>query len=167
MALSSATLSTQLQTMTATGSEATAITRFSAAFSTYFQGSTVNGAALVPASISPGLTALQSALVGMSASGAGAAKISAGVTAFWTAQLSLATGMWITAPVVLVPPIVPPAGLAGLSAALTAVFASNVSSGLSLASACNAVAATIHTACSGGTVPGSVPPAPPVPLTIL
>lgn len=167
MALTSSTLSTALQTMTPTASEATARQRFADAFETYFLGAAVNGAPLVGSSISAGLSALASALVGMSATGAGPAKLAAGVNAFWTAQLSLATSMWITAPVVLVPPIVAPAGLAGLSAALTSTFNSNRAGGLTLAQACDAIAAVIHTACSGGVVPGSVPPAPPAPLPIL
>lgn len=167
MALSASTLSSALQAMTPTDSEATARQRFADAFETYFLDATVSGAPLVPASIGPGLSALASALVGMSATGAGAAALAAGVSAFWTAQLGLATSMWITAPIVLVPPIVPPAGLAGLAATLTSTFESNRAGGLSLAQACDQLAAVIHAACSGGGVPGSVPPAPPAPIPIL
>jgi hypothetical protein len=75
--------------------------------------------------------------------------------------------MWVTAPIVLVPPIVPPAGLGGLQAALEAVFASNLAGELSLADAASAVAGAIHTANQGATVPGSVPPAAPAPIPIL
>ena len=167
MALSSATLSAELQSLTPTGSEATAIAALSDAFDVYFREATVNGVPLVPAAISPGLAAMQAALVGMNAPGTGAGKLAAGVAAFWTAQLGLATSLWITAPVILVPHIVAPAALSGLSAALSSVFASNVSGGLSLSDCCDAIAAAIHTACSGATVPGSVPPAAPVPLVVL
>ena len=166
MALSASVLSTELQSMTPTGSEATAIARLSSAFDVYFRQATVNGVPLVPAAISPGLAAMQAALVGMNLSGAGAAKLAAGVAAFWTAQLGLATSLWITAPIVLVPPIVAPAALSGLSAALSSVFASNVSGGLSAAACCDAIAAAIHTACTGAVVQGSTPPAPPAPLVI-
>lgn len=167
MALTSATLSSALQAMTPTSSEATARQRFADAWEDYFLGATVNGAPLVGSSISGGLSALAAALVGMSATGAGPSALAAGVNAFWTAQLGLATSMWITAPVVLVPPIVPPAGLAGLSAALTSTFTSNRAGGLSLAAACDALAATLHAASTGGIVPGSVLPAPPAPIPIL
>lgn len=167
MALLSATLSSALQAMTPTSSEATARQRFADAWETYFLGATVAGAPLVGTSISTGLSALASALVGMSATGAGPAALAAGVSAFWTAQLGLATSMWITAPIVLVPPIVVPPGLAGLSAALTSTFNSNRAGGLSLVQACDAIAATIHAASTGAVVPGSVPPAPPAPLPIL
>jgi hypothetical protein len=167
MALSAATLSTELQALTPIGSEPTAIARLSSAFDAYFREATVGGVPLVPATIAPGLAALQAALVGMSLTSAGAPQLAAAVTAFWTAQLALSTSMWITAPVTLVPPtITPPAGLVYLSAALSSVFASNVAGGLSLGACCDAIAGAIHTACSGATVLGSVPPASPAPLVI-
>jgi hypothetical protein len=168
MALSAATLSMALQDLPPTGDEELAVARLSIAFGDYFREATVSGLPLVPAAISPGLDAMQAALVGMSLSGAGASKFAAGVAAFWTALLGLPTSLWITAPIVLVPPtITPPTGLAALSAALSSVFASNVAGRLSSADCCDAIADAIHTACAGATVLGSVPPASPAPLVIL
>jgi hypothetical protein len=108
------------------------------------------------------------ALVGMSAPSAGAASIAAAVTAFWVAIAPLATAIWITAPIVLVPPIVPPAGLPGLAATLASVFASNTAGQLSLTQAAQSIAAALHASGGiGALVPGSVLPTPPAPLPIL
>lgn len=167
MALTQSTLASELENLTPTGSEATAISRLVSAYSTYFDGATVSGQTLVPGSTAAGEAAMSTALVGISGANQGATKLAAGISAFWTAQLGLATTMWITAPIVLVPPIVPPAGLASLTADLAAVFASNIAAGLSLADCAAAVAAVIHSASSGATVPGSVPPATPSPIPIL
>jgi hypothetical protein len=167
VSLSAALLSSALQSLTPTTSEATARSRLTDAWEDYFLGATVSGAALVGASINPGLSAFSAALVGMSSPGAGSAKIAAACSAFWAAQLGLATGMWVTAPIVLVPPIVPPAGLATLPAALAATFAANLAGQLNLAEACDALATTLHAATIGGVVPGSVLPAPPTPIPIL
>lgn len=167
MALSSDTLSTELRDLVPTDSEATAISRLVASYAIYFEGATVAGASLVVDSTAAGEAAMGAAMVGISAANQGATKLAAGVSAFWTAQLALPTSMWVTAPIVLVPPITPPGGLATLSAALTAVFASNTSSGLSLEDACDAIAAVIHSASTGATVLGSVPPATPAAIPIL
>lgn len=168
MTLSASTLASGLEALTPTTSEATAISRFVDAWDDYFAGATVSGVSVTPGSYSAGLSAMSAAMVGMTATNAGATSIQAGVTAFWTAILALPTSLWITAPIVLVPPIVPPPGLATVAAGLTAVFGSNLAGELNLADACSAVATSLHgTAGLGALVPGSVPPAPPVPLPIL
>lgn len=168
MALSSSTLADGLEALTPTDSESAAISAIVSAWDAYFGGSTVNGVTATPGSYAAGLSAMQAALVGLSATGAGAAALAAGVTAFWAGIAGLATTIWITAPVILVPPIVPPPGLAALSAALSAAFASNTSGSSSLADCAAAVATILHTNGGlGALVPGSVPPAPPAPLPIL
>lgn len=168
MPLSSSTLADGLEALAPTDSEAAAISAIVSAWDAYFGGSTVSGVTATPGSYAAGLSTMQTALVGMSATGAGAAALAAGVTAFWSGIAGLATTIWITAPVVLVPPIVPPAGLAALPAALAAAFASNTSGSSSLADSAAAVAAALHTNGGlGALVPGSVPPAPPAPLPIL
>lgn len=168
MTLSAATLSAGLQVLEPTPNEGVAITRLTDAWEGYFNGATVSGVSLAGGSIAPGLAAFSAALIGMSAPGAGAAALAAAVTAFWTAQAGLATTMWITAPIVLVPPIVPPVGLGGLLAALTAVFASNASGSLSLVASSDAVANVLHSSGGiGAAVPGSVPPTPPTPIPVL
>lgn len=163
MTLSAATLESALASLTPTASEATAIERLVDAWAEYFAEATVSGAPLVEVAIDPGLDAMATALVGLSAPNAAAGKIAAATAAFWSAQASLPTTMWITAPVVLVPPIVPPPGLSGLQAALEAVFAAGP---YDLDEALNQIAGAWHAASTGATVPGSVPPAPPAPLVV-
>ena len=167
MALTQSTLASGLESLTPTSSEPVAISAFVDAFETYWNGATVSGAGLNPGTIDTGLAAMQGAMAGLSVTGQGATKIAAGVSAFWSAQAALATTMWTTAPIVLVPPIVPPAGLSGLAAALSSTFASNLAGELSLTDAAAALAATIHAANLGGVVPGSAPPAAPAPIPIL
>ncbi len=168
MTLQANTLATELEALEPSQTEAVAITRFVDAWGAYWGGATVNGVPATPGSFTAGLSAMGASLVGMSSSGAGAAVMASGVSAFWTAVAPLATSIWITAPIVLVPPIVPPPGLGGLSAALAAVFASNTSGSLSISAAWQQVANVLHA--NGGVgalVPGSVLPTPPAPLPIL
>lgn len=168
MALSDSTLTSGLEALVPVDAEADAIQAIVDAWSAYFAESTVNGVTATPGSFDAGLSAMQSAMVGISADGAGSASLVAGVTAFWSAIASLATSIWITAPVVLVPPIVPPVGLAALQAALEAAFAANTSGSASLADSAATVALALHTNDGlGALVPGSVPPTPPAPLPIL
>jgi hypothetical protein len=149
-------------------SEATAAAALVAAWDAYFAESSVNGIPATPGAYSAGSAAMLGALTGMSAPGGGAAAIAAGVTAFWGAIASLPTPIWITAPIVLVPPIVPPPGLGGMVGALTAAFAANTASKAPLPAAAATIAAAMHGSGGvGATVPGSVPPAPPAPLPIL
>lgn len=167
MPLTSATLAGGLETLALTTEEPDVIDGLVAAWADYFAEATVSGATTVPGSFEAGLTAMRGALVGVSQPNAGAAVIAAGVSAFWTAILASPTTIWVTAPIVLVPPIVPPVGLAGLAAALQAVAPTNTAAELSLADAAAAVAGVIHTANVGGLVPGSVPPTVPAPIPIL
>ena len=163
MTLSAAALESALGSLTPTISEATAIARLVDAWEEYFGDATVSGAPLVPGSVAGGLSAMAAALVGLSAPGAAAAKIAAGTSAFWSTQAALATAMWVTAPVVLVPPIVPPPGLASLSSTLAAVFAAGP---YDIHDAMGHIASAWHAASTGALVPGSVPPAPPAPLVV-
>lgn len=168
MALSDSTLASGLEALVPVDDEADAIQAIVDAWSAYFAESTVNGVTATPGSFDAGLSAMQSAMVGISADGAGSASLVAGVTAFWSAIASLATSIWITAPVVLVSPIVPPAGLAALQAALEAAFVANTAGSASLADSAATVALALHTNGGlGALVPGSVPPTPPAPLPIL
>jgi hypothetical protein len=148
-------------------SEGTAIGRLVGAWETYFDESTVAGIQAAPGSYSAALSSMASALTGLSGEGAAAAKIQAGIQAFWSGLSAVATAVWVTAPIVLVPPVTPPAGLTGLSGTLASTFAANQASELSLPDAASAVASVIHAANAGGAVPGSVPPASPAPIPIL
>lgn len=163
MTLTAATLESALGALLPTASEAEAITRLVSAWESYFGEATVNGAPLTPGSISGGLSAMAAAMVGLSAPDAAAGKIAAGTATFWSTQASLATAMWVTAPVVLVPPIVTPPGLGSLESALDAVFTAGP---YTLADALHDIAGAWHAASTGAIVPGSVPPAPPAPLVV-
>lgn len=168
MPLNPTTLANGLAAMTPTTDEAVARSRFAGAWRTYFAGATVAGASAVPSAFEPAVSALEAGLVGMSASGAATAILTSALGTFWTTLAPLATAVWVTAPIVLIPPVVPPPGLAGLAAALSAVFASNLSGRLSLSDAAQQLATVLHTnAGLGALVPGSVPPAPPAPVPVL
>ena len=168
MALSDSTLASGLEALVPVDDEADAIQAIVDAWDSYFAESRVNGITATPGSYAAGLSAMQSALTGISATGAGSAILTAGVTAFWAAIAGLATTIWVTAPIVLVPPIVPPVGLAALPVALEAAFAANTSGSSSLADSAATVALALHTNGGlGALVPGSVPPVPPAPLPIL
>lgn len=168
MALVQATLKSGLEAMSATDSEATSIQRFVDAWDDYWAGASVAGVPANAGTYSAGLSAMQGAMSGMSTSGAGAAKIQAGITAFWGAIAQSPTTIWTTAPITLVPPITPPPGLSGIAAALTSTFATNTSGSLSLSDSAAAVAAVLHSAGGfGAVVSGSVIPAPPAPIPIM
>src|SRR4051812_33667517 len=124
MALLANTLAGQLENLTPTDTEASAISAFVDAWEAYWGSASVNAIGATPGSFAAGLSAMAGALVGMSAPNAGAAKLASAVSAFWSAVAPLATAIWITAPIVLVPPVVPPAGLPGLAATLASTFAS-------------------------------------------
>jgi len=165
MALLAATLGTQLANMTPQDTEAAAISNLATAFDTYFQGATVAGIPVTPGSTAGAKAAMSGALVGISAPGAGAAKIQAGIIAYWGAVVPAAVTIWVT-----VPPIIsatPPPGLAGIAAAITPVFASNQAGDLPLATAANNVANAIHPTQLGGIAVIGPPPPGGTPTPIL
>ena len=169
MALSQSALANLLSSsLVPVQTEAEAIHNFSGCWSDYFSGASVNGVLATLGSYAAGLTALEAAMVGVSAPGAAATQMAAAITAFWGAIAALPTAIWVTAPVVLVPPISPPPGLSGLQVALQAAFDQNVATRANRPDAMARVAAALHT--SGGVgalVSGSVPPAPPAPLPVI
>lgn len=156
MAMSAATLSTQLQALTPTLLEATAITRLVTAWKTYFAASLAGAVAYVPNAAHD--SAMASALVGMSAPGAGAAKIQAGIVAWWGSVVATGPATYPSATAVVAPVLI-----TGIAALLTPVFASNTAGALSLVASCNAVATVLHTNNLGGIA--TLPPAVPTPIT--
>lgn len=145
MALSASTLSTQLQNLTPTSSEATAITNLVDAYGAY----AASAAALTTistAGINSGKAAMQSVLSGMSTSGAGLTLIPNAVIAFWTAvAANLASFSGATA-------ITPPPH-ATIVASFATITAANKNGSASLADSCAAIAANWHTnAVTEGTV---------------
>lgn len=132
-----------------TDSEATAIQNWFDAVDTYAAPAVGNG---VPFQrlIADGVQ-MKAAMVGMSAAGQGAAKIAAGITAYWAQAVSTPSASFAGALSATIP-----TGLGALAANLQAVFASNANANLSVDAALTAVANVIHTACQGGTV--TLPP---------
>lgn len=155
MAMSAAALSTGLQNLTPTNTEGIAITRFVNAWGAYFGSSAANG---VPYAFNGAhASAMASALSGMSAPGAGAAKIQAGIVAWWASVLSTFAVTYAGSIALVVPPT-----LTAIAAGLAPVLASNTSGALSLAASCDAVANVIHTNNLGGTA--TFPPAVVAPI---
>lgn len=167
MAMIPSIMASGLSAMAPTMSEAAVIQAITSAWRSYFTLAAVGVTPAIPAAFEPGIAAMQGALVGISAPAPGVAalKLQAGVLAFWGAITALPTAIWVTAPIVLIPPIVPPPGIGGISAALSGVFSVNTNT---LISAANSIAGILHSNGGiGALVPGSVPPAPPAPLPIL
>lgn len=145
MALSAATLSTALQSMTPRSSEADAIAALVNAYATHAEDAEA-ATAILSGGINLGKAAMSAALVGMSATGAGAAKMAGGIVAFWSAVAGgLATSF--AGATAISPPF------ATLSAAdIQPVFDANVAAAKSLSDACDAIAAAIYAKLAGGTV---------------
>lgn len=152
MGLSAATLKTGLKNMTPTLSEVTAINSFAAAWKTYFSAAMAGPIPIASAALlDPAITAMKAALIGMSGPvPGGAVKLQLGIIAFWGAVVPSAATIWISVPPAL--SAVPPAGLSGISVALTAAFTANKAGNLSLDAACQAIATAIHATQSGGQV---------------
>ena len=170
MALTAATLADGLKALTPTDNEADAIAAFSAAWEAYFAKATVLGVAVNGGSLAGALGALEAALVGMSATGAGAAKLQAGVVAFWGIVATSAAAIWTMVPPVPPPTAAtPPAGITGIAAALVPVFASNTSGSVDLDTSATNVANVIHPLNLGGiaVIPPPPPPTNPGPQPIL
>ena len=171
MALSAATLASELESLAPTNDEATAIQRIVDAWEVYFNGSQLGAASAVPGSYSAALAALQSGLSGMSASNATGNAFQIGLTAFWATIAPLAASVWPqTPPPVTTPPAIPPPLLSGISALLQAQWAADSAAGASLATSAQNMANILHVnAGLGGicniTVPGAPPVVTPTPIT--
>lgn len=153
MVMVQATLATQLQNMTPTGTESVAITNLVDAYGT-FASTAAAGAALIPAAnVTAAKAAMTTALSGLSsavAAGAAGNLIASSIQTFW-----------VTAVVPPWPPAVagvPPPN-AGLAALLTTTFGSNTGSEATLVAATAAMAADMFAqATIGGTM--NIPPPP-------
>ena len=167
MPLNPSTLGSELANLTPTDSESGAISAFVGAWDTYFADASLAGVPANAGSYGLGLSAMESAMVGMSTTGAMA--MQSGIIAFWTAILALPTAIWtLPPPSIPVPPIVPPLTMAGIAALLTPVFATNVTTEADAALAWQNIATVLHTNGGiGALVPVQVPPAAPIPMPIL
>ena len=141
--MSRATLSSELQGLTPSGTEADAIQKLTAAFAAYCE----EAVALTPilsAGIDLGVEAMEAELVGMNAPGAAAAKIAAGFQAFWNAvALGLATSFAGASAIT-------PPSYAALPVMLQGVFYANRDLGRTLEESADVMATAIHVS----TVPG-------------
>jgi hypothetical protein len=153
MAMSASALATQLLNLTPVATEATAIARLADAYAAFASSAIAGVAPITPAGVALGKAAMSSALVGVSAPGAGAAVLASAVQAFWVAVAGGLATSFATATAIAAPPN------AGLQVALAATFASNTASRADLATATQAVATVLHNqAIIGGgvTFPGPV-----------
>lgn len=142
-----ATLATAMLNLVPAATELEAAQVLADAYGTFASTAAAGAVPITPLAITNGKTAMTAALVGMSASGAGAAKIAAGVIAFWGAVAAGLTTSFAGAVVITPPPN------AGLAAALSAQFASNIATMASQAVATASIASVMAAqAIIGGTV---------------
>lgn len=145
MAMSEATLASELEALVPEATEAAAAARLTEAYGNYAADAEGNAVPIESTGIDLGKAAMEPALAGMSAPGAGATVIANAVIAFWVAAAVPAS--FPTATIVVPPPN------AGLAVALEAVFASNTAAQASLEDAAANIAAVMHAqAIIGGTV---------------
>jgi hypothetical protein len=150
------TLASELEGMTPTDSEATAIQNLVTAYGNYAQAATALSP-LLPAGLQLGKTAMQAALTGMSSPGAALASVPAAIIAFWAAVAGGLAASFAGATVIVPPP------QATLISDFPSIMAANKSGSLSLAAAAAAVATSWHTnAIVGGTV--TTPPSIVTPI---
>lgn len=158
MTMSQATLKAELIAMDLYGTESAAIEAWAEAFTTYFEDaeSEDTQVPVIVAALRAGggpKDQMKSSMSGMSGSGQGATKITAGITSFWSPMISAPGTYFAGATAMTAPP-----GLAGLTATLEATFDTNTSTKASEDDAMDAIATDIHGANAGGTVtlPGPV-----------
>jgi hypothetical protein len=170
MPLTDSTLASGLEAMTPVDNEPDAISALATAFHDYFAEASVLGVPTNGGSLAGAKSAFEAAAVGLSANGAGALAIQNAITAFWGQVAASAATIW-TPPPPIPPPTAatPPASLAGIAAALTAVFAANLAAEADLASAAADIATAIHATQAGGIalIPPPPPPTNPGPQPIL
>jgi len=138
VAMNPDTLALELQNLSPVATEAAAIVNFVNAYGVFAADAEAGPATITPAAVTAGKAAMQAALVGMSASGAGATIMFNGVVAFWAAVAALLAGAFAGSTAITPPPH------AGLVVGLTSVFASNTSSALSKNDATQNVAAVFY-----------------------
>ena len=138
-------------------------------FNDFFLDSTVALAPVVPAALiaSNAEVNFRAAAVGLSQTGQSAAKVQAAISAYWAAVLAVAPTIWLPTPLIAPASALPPPTLGGVSAALSSVFATNLSTDADLATAsANAAAAVMPTQVGGAVTLLPPPPSgtPGVPI---
>lgn len=156
MVMSAATLASNFDAMALASTEAAAITAWAQAYTDYVAQARCGAVNVNVLAINAApKSALAAALVGMSASGAGAAKMQAGLVAFWAAIVGTRAICFPGASFAT-----PPPGTAGLAAALASTFAANAAPGVTKTAALASIASVFHAASSGGTCTFGVPTFP-------
>jgi len=164
-------LASELEALEPTLVEFEAAETMAEAFNEYFRRAEVSGVVALEAGLTGARAAMLATLTGMSAPGAGAALITAAVTAYWAVVVAAPVAIWPATPggIVLPGGAIPAPGLAGLALALTGAFAANTAAQLSKEDSMAALAAIWHPTNLGGTVlvqPPGGPPPPPIPTAI-
>jgi hypothetical protein len=152
MTMAAATLGTALQGIGGS-TDSGACDDWATAWATYFAdavSSTGDTFTTNTTYIAAAKSAMAAAMSGLSAAGAGAAKVQAGVIAWWDYLVANPTGSFTGSPA----SVTKPTTLTSIAAALPSVFASNQSGSVSAAVGCLAVATSIHGNNAGGKVAG-------------
>lgn len=153
MVMAASTLANELLNLDPVDNEAQAAQTLTDAYGVFAADAMAGAQQLTVAGVNLGKAAMQPALTGMNAPGAGAAVIAAAVQAFWVAVAGGLAASFAGATA-----IVPPANL-GLQALLTSDFLTNTNSAASKAAATSLLAGDFYAqAIIGGTVtyPGPV-----------
>lgn len=134
-----------LKSMTPTDSEQSAIDALAAAWENYFYQAMAGPIPATPGSLAGATSAMKSSLIGMSQTGQGAAKITAGIVSFWGQVAAMATSIFPGAT-----SATPPPSLAAIAASVSAAFAANVAAKANLDASAIAVAGAVHPNNLGG-----------------
>ena len=162
--MTASTLANALDDLGNVDNEAAVLNSWAASYTAYMMESLVNGISPLNSSLFASCeTAMKSAMVGISASGAGGAKIVAGVKAYWGAVALAFATIWILVPPLITFSVLPtgvltPGAELAFQGNLEAVFLSNTSGSLSRVDAYAAIASIIHSNSSGAMVIQSTVP---------
>lgn len=138
--------------------EPEAILNMSNGWRGYLSGATVAGVPANSTALEPAIVAFAASLVGMSAPGAGLAKLVSAMTTSWGVLTLAAQAVFAGAPVVA--PGSPPPALGSALAALAPVLVANLAQKKSLADASDAIASVLHPLNLGAVVTGALAPLP-------
>ena len=146
MALSKSTIEDGLNGMTLYIVESDAAEALASVYDSYFLEAMANGVPVTVHSTDGAKAAFKAALVGMSGTGQGAAKLASAVSAYWSTIVLAATSVFVGCTV-----ISPPPTLGLVSAALTLIFAQNIAEGSSKTVCSGRIAGVLHDNSSGAT----------------
>jgi len=146
MARSQATLEDGFNGMGLYTVELDAAEALASVYDVYFLEAMANGIPVSAGSTELAKAAFLAALTGMSAPGAGVAKIASAVSAYWVAIVAAATTVFAGCLL-----ITPPPTLGVISVALSVVFSQNIAEGSSKTVCSERIAGVLHVNSSGGT----------------